>query len=117
MRALFIAMIFIAGSANAESIHCSFTEPFISVTYNSDRNIVKLISPDSGTTELKGKISFQKGGILKISMEGLTQSVEVNLNKEGSDGMSDFIYPFEGKLDDTLFGGCETDSLKKIEPK
>lgn len=117
MRSLCIALLFITGYANAESIHCTFTEPFISVSYNSDTNIVKINSADTGNSELTGDLSFQKGGILRISMEGLSQYIDVNLNKEGSDGMSDFIYPFEAVISETIFGGCETDTIKKTHPK
>lgn len=100
-------------NAYAETIHCSFTEPFMTISYNSDNNRIKIKSIDTGTTEIKGSMRFQKNGVLKISLEGLSQTLEINTNKEGSDRMSNFIYPFEGKMNDDLYGGCETDSLKK----
>lgn len=114
----FTTTLLLVFSVHAETIHCSFTEPFMTVSYNSDTNRIKIKSVDTGNAEIKGSIRFQKSGILKITMEGLTQSLEINTNKEGSDGMSGFIYPFEGKLNDNLYGGCETDSIKKtLSPK
>ncbi len=115
MKPLFLVtvLLVLTGTARAESIYCYFTEPFLTVTYNSDTNKVRVESPQDGSVELNGSVIYQKGGILKISAEGVTQYLEVDLTKEGSDGMSDFIYPFEGIINGTLYGGCETDSLKR----
>lgn len=98
--------------AAAESIYCTFTEPFVSVTYNSDTNIVVVSSPEE-EVQLPGKVTFGKGGIISITSEGINHRLDINTTKEGSDGMSDFVYPFEGIINGSLYGGCETDTLKK----
>lgn len=112
----FAAVLTLSHVASAESIYCTFTEPFISVSYNSDTNKVKVESPDQGTLEVPGKVTFDKGGIITITSEGISHRLVIDTTKEGSDGMSDFVYPFEGVIDDSLYGGCETDALKKTEP-
>ncbi|WP_291515911.1 hypothetical protein [Bdellovibrio sp. ArHS] len=118
MRSFLIGttILFSAVSAQAESIYCTFTEPFLSVSYNSDTNKVKITSPDNGGAELNAIVKYKQGGIIRFEVEGLTQYLDLYLNKEGSDGMSDFIYPFEGVISEQLYGGCETDSLKKRLP-
>lgn len=110
------ALLTLSGAAHAETIYCSFTEPFLTVTYNSETNKVAVTSPDQGSGETTGHVTYQKGGIIKITADGITHYLEVNLTKEGSDGMSDFVYPFEGIISSQLHGGCETDTLKK-QPK
>ncbi|WP_295902102.1 hypothetical protein [uncultured Bdellovibrio sp.] len=119
MKSLLLTATLLAftGAAHAESIYCSFTEPFLTVTYNSETNKITVTSPDEGSAETTGHVTYQKGGILKITADGITQYLEVNLTKEGSDGMSDFVYPFEGAISNQLYGGCETDTLKKQPPK
>lgn len=112
----FAAVLSLSQVASAESIYCIFTEPFISVSYNSDTNIVKIETPTEGSVEVPGKVTFDKGGMISITSEGISHKLVVNTTKEGSDGMSDFVYPFEGVIDNDLFGGCETDTLKKAEP-
>ncbi|KYG69033.1 hypothetical protein [Bdellovibrio bacteriovorus] len=110
------ALMLSVTSAQAESIYCTFTEPFLSVSYNSDTNKVKITSPDNGGAELNAIVKYKQGGVIRFEVEGLTQYLDLYLNKEGSDGMSDFIYPFEGVISEQLYGGCETDSLKKRMP-
>ncbi|WII72959.1 hypothetical protein QJS83_03620 [Bdellovibrio sp. 22V] len=114
MKALLIlALSLMSVSASAESIYCTFTEPFLTVTYNSETNKIRVDSAEHGSAETTAHVIFKSGGILHIDAEGITQYLEVNLTKEGSDGMSDAIYPFEGKISELLVGGCETDTLKK----
>lgn len=112
----FAAILSLAHVAFAETIYCSFTEPFLTVNYNSDTSKVVVASPTEGSAEFPAHMTFQKDGILKITVEGFDHYMEVNTTKEGSDGMSDFVYPFEGVVNGQLYGGCETDALKKSDP-
>lgn len=111
-----ILTITLSQVAWAERIYCNFTEPFISVVYNSDTNTVQIETPTEDPFEITAKVTFGKAGVITISTLDDSHKMTVNLNKEGSDGMSDFIYPFEGMIDDILLGGCETDALKKTDP-
>ena len=115
MKAFFtaIVMTLIAQGAFAESIYCSFTEPFINVTFNSDTSMVKVVSADEGDFEIKVDVEFQKGGKILLTDAEKTHSLLIDTTVEGSDGMSDYVYPFEANLDGGMWGGCETDTLKK----
>lgn len=111
------AIFFLSPFAHAESIYCYFTEPFLKAQYNSDTNKILLSSPEHGSAELDAKIEFQKQGVIRISAVGFNYYLDVNTLKEGSDGMSDIIYPFEGVVvSEKLYGGCETDTLKGQDP-
>lgn len=114
--AALVAILSCAHIASAETIYCSFTEPFLTVNYNSDTSKVLISSPTEGSAEFAAHMTFQKDGILKITAEGFDHYMEINTTKEGSDGMSDFVYPFEGVVNGQLYGGCETDALKKYDP-
>lgn len=111
------AILLLSSFAHAESIYCYFTEPFITAQYNSDTNKIALSGPEIGTIELDAKVEFQKQGIIRISAVGHEYYLDVNTLKEGSDGMSDVVYPFEGVVaSENLYGGCETDTLKGQDP-
>ncbi|WP_413585905.1 hypothetical protein [Bdellovibrio sp. HCB274] len=100
-------------AAQAEKIYCAFTEPFINITYNSDTNKVVRSSPGSADVVGVANVIFHKEGKIAINIVGINNTVLIDTTKEGSDGMSDYIYPFEAIIDGTLYGGCETDHLKK----
>jgi uncharacterized membrane protein len=110
-----LVLTLFAQGAFAEKIYCVFTEPFINVVYNSNTNKVKIEAAGGQPQEVTVAVEFQQKGILQIQDLHKTHTMKVDLTKEGSDGMSDFIYPFEAVLDDSLYGGCETDHLKKHE--
>ena len=115
MKAFITAMVMtlLAQGAWAESIYCSFTEPFITVIYNSDTSMVKVNSMEEGDFELKVNVEFQPGGKIVLTDADKTHSLLIDTSREGNDGMSDYIYPFEANLDGGMWGGCETDNLKK----
>ncbi|MBO9665749.1 MAG: hypothetical protein J7501_02930 [Bdellovibrio sp.] len=108
-----VAMALASQAAMAEKIYCSFTEPFISITYDSDTNKAFYSTPDKPDVPVDVKVTFNKGGTILLMTLDNKYSLLVDTTKEGSDGMSDFIYPFEGILNSSLYGGCETDHLKK----
>ncbi|MGZ3780318.1 MAG: hypothetical protein ACXVCY_06725 [Pseudobdellovibrionaceae bacterium] len=112
-----IFLVVIGNIANAEGIQCFFTDPSLMMTYDSDSNIVKINSTGTGHAEIKADMNFKKGGVLRISLPGLSQFFEINLNKEGTDGVSNFVYPFEARFNDVSIGGCETDTIKKTQAK
>ncbi|WP_413576462.1 hypothetical protein ACLVWU_00305 [Bdellovibrio sp. HCB290] len=100
-------------TARAERIYCFFTEPFFNLTYNSDTNKLTHSSPGSADKEGVAKVIFNKNGTILLTVIGVQGSLLVDTTKTGSDGMSDYIYPFEGIVNGNLYGGCETDHLKK----
>lgn len=121
MKYLISMMLFAFSSVSfAENMKCAFTEPFLTATYNSESGKITLESPDHGKATLPVKVEFTQNGTLILSSAKISQTLEIFLTVEGSDGMSDFVYPFEGVIhgydggvDGKLFGGCESDKLKK----
>lgn len=116
-----------ASAAHAETVTCSFTEPFITVTYDpTQKNVsvrdaienqvnvypVKSVATDSnGVTDVTWNSASGDLKSLKYQME----------SRGGSDGMSDYIFPMSGELststpDHVLSGGCETPSNLAIDP-
>jgi uncharacterized membrane protein len=107
------AILMASQAARAEKIYCYFTEPFINLTYDSDMNQVTHSSPGSEDKVGQAQVIFNKDGIIGITVVGINNSLVIDTTKPGSDGMSDYIYPFEAVVDGNLYGGCETDHLKK----
>ncbi len=107
------AILLASQAAKAEKIYCYFTEPFINLTYDSDTNKMVHSSPGSEDKVGVAQVIFNKDGQIQITVVGIDNSLLIDTTVAGSDGMSDFIYPFEGVINGTLYGGCETDHLKK----
>jgi uncharacterized membrane protein len=107
------AILLASQAAKAEKIYCYFTEPFINLTYDSDTNKVIHSTPGSEDKVGIAEVIFNKDGKIQISVVGVNNSMMIDTTKSGSDGMSDYVYPFEAIINGTLYGGCETDHLKK----
>ncbi|UYL10490.1 hypothetical protein B9G69_007865 [Bdellovibrio sp. SKB1291214] len=107
------AILMATQAAHAEKIYCYFTEPFINLTYDSDTNLVVHSSPGNDDKVGEAEVVFNKNGSILITVVGINNSLLIDTTKPGSDGMSDFIYPFEAVVNGTLYGGCETDHIKK----
>ncbi len=107
------------GAASAGVLTCRFTEPFFVVAFDSATGIVTLTSPDD-SDPATGRI------VPKVVAEGakLTRSdawvgyptltldaagkriLDIRLTGQGSDGMSETVFPMEGAYG-TNVGGCE----------
>ncbi|MFS4458470.1 hypothetical protein [Bdellovibrio sp. HCB2-146] len=116
-KIIFLAALFVSSSAFAESIYCTFTEPFYTVTYSSDDNEITYEAVGEDPVVLPANVTFGKNGKLIIKDNDETHTLEVLMTEEGDDGMSDFTYPFKGIFDYSLFGGCETSTMKKWESR
>lgn len=113
------ALLLLADSAVAGLLTCRFTEPFFDIAFDSGTGVVTLTSPDDSDPET-GKI------VPKVIAEGakLTRSgawvgyptltldaggkriLDIRLTGQGSDGMSETVFPMEGAYG-TNVGGCE----------
>lgn len=100
------------GTRYTSQFKCVFTEPFITVNYDSYSKNLTTITPESSDTETgvtmksdqknKDMILVDKGGRTLLTIQ----------DKPGSDGMSDIEYPLTG-LRDQLVGGCHF-TFKKV---
>lgn len=113
------ALMMSSGAASAGVLTCHFTEPFFVVAFDSVTGVVTLTSPDESDPET-GKI------VPRVIAEGakLTRSdawvgyptltldageeriLDIKLTGQGSDGMSETVFPMEGVYG-TNVGGCD----------
>lgn len=110
------ALLVIAANAHADIIKCSFTEPFITVTYstNTSELTTSSFAGEGEDVSVEKAVSFQIKGPGKfelVSAKGETR-MKLDLNFAGSDGMSDFDYPYHAELTTSGFiGGCSSNHL------
>jgi uncharacterized membrane protein len=125
MKIFFASLIALASSpvAHAEKFTCGFTEPFYTVTY--DTGSQKLVSRDDvmrkSTTFRNVAFQIVAPGEFRLSDQRGRELLRLKLTMEGSDGMSNVIYPFEASTEVLLgganngVGGCESTLLKNRE--
>lgn len=119
MKQLLLALAIVAPiTASADIIKCTFTEPFVSSTYSMTQSTLTYDSIDGQKTVLK-KVSMQikAAGIFELVANDGTVLQQLDLNNQGSNGMSDHVYPYDVQ-DNTAMtnngrGGCESNYLKK----
>lgn len=116
-------------SAFAEIYSCSFTEPFVDFDYNSSNGTLSTCTPDMMVEKPNGKIECKRavteGVSLRVKAGNAFELVdnagvvlyELQLTNQGSDGMSDRVYPFDGIAKSSEYmpldylGGCSSTSL------
>lgn len=116
-----LATMLMSISAQAEIIKCTFTEPFVSLEYNTATETLKESEAVMGKKRVIKNVSFQikYAGTFLLKDKNGKLLAELKLENKGSDGMSDAIYPYEINYKDMLgmanngFGGC-TSSLKPL---
>ena len=110
--------LLVSTMAHAEVIKCVFTEPFIDTTYDTAKST--LTTNGEGTVNVRKNISFQivSAGVFQLVDKDGKVIQTLSLNNNGSDGMSDAIYPYEVKdarLGDSAanlgLGGCSSTLL------
>lgn len=107
-------------AAQAEKITCVFTEPFFTSEYDSSTSELKYRDSISGAEKsLKGVQlkALNQDSIALVSAEGKTlQTLFLSMN--GSDGMSEVVYPYDVKdigqqmIGISIYGGCYSEKLK-----
>jgi hypothetical protein len=120
-----VLVLIVTTAVQADVIKCTFTEPFVSSTYNMSTKSLTYVAAfgadgkENETTVLEG-VSFQikdAGHFELISSYGDVLQV-ISLNHAGSDGMSDMVYPYEVKDSSSMFkasagiGACTSNYLK-----
>lgn len=108
-------------TADADVIRCSFTEPFAVTTYSSNTGELD-VSFDVETSRSKSykNVSLQIMGPGLFELWGEDEQVvqRLELTYEGSDGMSDFFYPYSVHwITEDLYGGCTSNHQdRKLVP-
>lgn len=117
MKAVLPALLLISSVANADIIRCSFTEPFVNSTYSTSQSTLTYRTSEGQTIVIKN-VSFQikEAGFFELVDKNNKVIQTLTLNHQGSDGMSDIVYPYDAKdtrvTPNALFGGCESNYLK-----
>lgn len=122
MKTLIALMVTLGSlSANADIIRCSFTEPFISFEYSMTQSTLTEIDPVSEYPKTLKRVtkavSFQILGAGTFELWDKNKNVvaRLNLNNNGSDGMSDYVFPYDVEYKG-LYGGCESNFLHAYIP-
>lgn len=125
MKAIFVlALALVANSASAQTYTCNFTEPFFNFEFSDETNLIKMTGPDIDVT-------FEKRDVEKDAIGGMTLRfgdaeddnyvLRLVRDFQGSDGMSDLIYPYSAELNQGdslhLIGGCysETEAPREAD--
>ena len=117
---VFALSILFASVSHADIIRCTFTEPFVNSTYSMTESKLTYVDFENKVTEFKN-VSFQIKGpaLFELVAQDGTILQTLNLNNNGSDGMSDYVFPYEVK-DSTMLtganggiGGCTSNYLHK----
>jgi hypothetical protein len=110
------ALAWPAGSSRADVIRCVFTEPFITTVYNTNQSTLTIFHDVEKREDAPVFLSFQiiKPGVFELwdSKNQVIQRLELSF--QGSDGMSDQLYPYDVEwLPLKLRGGCTSNHLAK----
>lgn len=124
MKSLLIGSLFLAASVSqADVIKCTFTEPFVNSTYSmAQSTLTYSIAGEEKPVVIKN-VSFQikEAGVFEVVGQGGKVLQTLNLSHNGSNGMSDDIYPYEVKDVSDLaghgIGGCTSNYQKEMTPK
>lgn len=117
MTKLLISSLFLTATSQADIIRCNFTEPFVNSTYSMTQSTLSYVNAD-GKKQLLKNVSFQikSAGVFELVAKDGKVLQTLKLNNQGSDGMSDRLYPYEAKDNSSIthqgYGGCESNYLK-----
>ena len=120
----FATLTLAAPAAHAEIFRCTFTEPFIGVTYDTSTQVMEIEDGVLEKTQKLRHVSFQVEGAGKFVMKDRKgqELLRLELSGAGSDGMSDTIYPYEGtgqrfggSFPNGGVGGCSSSLLPTKE--
>jgi hypothetical protein len=119
MKKLVLALALVAPFfAQADIIVCHYTEPFITTTYSMTQSTLTVENYGDQTKTVMKNISFQIVGSNQFQLWNKNKEVvqTMNLNFQGSDGMSDLTYPYDSYFTagpgGNLGGGCTSNFLK-----
>ena len=104
---------------HAETITCTFTEPFIQTVYDSGREVLRIHYDAGGKAdEVVRGVTFHivKAGVFEArdGKKAVVQRYE--LTSKGSDGMSERVFPFDAFWPARdLRGGCTASGLPLIK--
>jgi hypothetical protein len=116
-----------AGDGEAGTLRCSFTEPFFSITWDSQTGQAVELSadvtdPDTGkpvpttlSEHARLRVPDPIGDPFRLILADDKETIlELKLTGIGNDGMSENLFPFEARRG-TLDGGCDTARFPRFD--
>ena len=102
----------IPGLAGADIIKCTFTEPFYTTTYSMAQQSLTVVNNLTNARSVERNVSFQiiDSGVFEIRSLGGAVRQRLTLDWNGSDGMSDRVFPYSVRWRG-LNGGCTSNFL------
>lgn len=121
MKALFVLALSsfaLVNSAQAEVFNCGFTEPFVDVTYDTATQEMTVKTFEFEETVRSG-ITFTIEGpnTFVLKDQAGAEVLRMVLDNQGSDGMSDMVYPYSATFAELVvsgnmgIGGCSSTLL------
>lgn len=135
-KLIFALILTLAPAAFAETLNCSFTEPFFNLKYDSKTQILKRSEPDNNGKEVTRVVARnvrvvplsnvktnELTSFTRFALIGQNGAVHLRLtlNYQGSNGMSDTIYPYNAEIPNMRtsanngVGGCASSTLAAID--
>jgi len=124
MKVAFLAILAagMGSGAQAATLHCAFTEPFVDIDFDTASGNVVLTTPHE-TDRATGKpVPTTLAENAKLVREDAWKDFQtfylkagdqtiltLQLTGQGGDGMNELMFPFETKYSG-VGGGCETDT-------
>jgi uncharacterized membrane protein len=120
--------LFSVSSFALDTLTCGFTEPFITVEYDANTKIVTKTGVEdyneatgeflkiviSENAEIKLAAPDQVGVYDLVDVATGTVILSMELNGNGTDGMSDRLYPFSAVYENN-YGGCSTETAPVVD--
>lgn len=115
--ALFLSNFAFATNSDWKDFKCVFTEPFLSVLVQENRMVISSLADESqaekvfeGTSMVLDLEQSKENFVALVKDSTGNTLLKLIEDGQGSDGMSDEIYPISGVLTAlgmTLYGGCD----------
>lgn len=109
-----LCVLVLSGAACADVIRCSFTEPFMTTSYDTSlrRMTVAYDVEKRSTTFDRISMRETKPRVFEFRTAGGQLLQRVERSCRGSDGMSDRVYPYTAHwIAQKLYGGCTSTAI------
>jgi hypothetical protein len=118
------SLLLVASVSQADVIKCVFTEPFVNTVYSMTQSSLTYSSAGEDKPVVIKNVSFQikAAGVFELVSKDGKVLQTLTLNNNGSDGMSDTVFPYEVKDNNEMMtvnngiGGCTSNYQKAVDP-
>lgn len=122
--ALAAAAVAFTVNAQAETYVCTWTEPFVSVSFDDATGVGELADGTAAFPTALSGLKLNEVSTDKFELVDASGSVmvELALTNNGSDGMSDFVYPYDAVAKNVpgvpadYLGACSSESKPVVDP-